>query len=146
MNAYADTSFLLSLVGQDQNSASAKAWMALATSAPEIPFTLFGTLEFNNAARALVFQGRLDPAGLGRMQARVAQCLKAGILRRTPLPVYRHYEEGELLSAALTVQHGVRTLDLLHVAAARVLGARNLLTFDTRQRQFAARCGLRVLP
>ncbi len=146
MNAYADTSFLLSFVGQDQNTLAAQAFMARMTSAPEIPFTFFGALEFNNAARSLVFQGKLNAAGLGRMQARVVQCLETKILHRFPLPVYRHYEEGELLSAALTARYGVRRLDLLHVAAARVLGARELLTFDQRQRQFALRCGLQVLP
>lgn len=80
---------------------------------------VFGALEFNNAARSLVFQSKLDPTGLGRMQRRMLECLETSILRRTPLPVYQHYEEGEMLSASLTARFGVRTLDLLHVAAAR---------------------------
>ena len=146
MSAYADTSFLLSFVGQDRNTGAAQAYLAAVTMAPDIPLTLFGALEFNNAARALVFRGKLDAAGLRRMQARVVQCLASGILRRTPLAAYRHYEEGEMLSAALTARDGARTLDVLHVAAARVLGADEFLSFDLRQGQFAAKCGLRVLP
>jgi len=101
VNAYADTSFLLSFVGQDRNSLAAKQVLGATLTAPAIPLTFFGALEFNNAARSLVFQGKLDPTGLGRMQLRVVQCLEANILQRTPLPVYRHYEEGEMLSAAL---------------------------------------------
>jgi hypothetical protein len=146
VNAYADTSFLLSFVGQDRNSLAAKQFLGATLTAPAIPLTFFGALEFNNAARSLVFQGKLDPTGLGRMQLRVVQCLDANILQRTPLPVYRHYEEGEMLSAALTARFGVRTLDLLHVAAARVLRADTLLSFDVRQREFAQHAGLRVLP
>ena len=146
MNAYADTSFLLSFVGQDRNSLAAKQVLATALTAPAIPLTFLGALEFNNAARSLVFQSKLDPTGLGRMQRRMLECLETSILRRTPLPVYRHYEEGEMLSASLTARLGVRTLDLLHVAAARVLGADTLLSFDVRQREFARHCGLRVLP
>jgi predicted nucleic acid-binding protein len=146
VSAYADTSFLLSFFGQDQNSSAATSFMARATTVPEIPFTFFGALEFNNAARTLVFRGKLDAAGLGKMQARVVQCLATNILRRTLLPVGLHYEEAELLSAALVARYGVRTLDLLHVAAARVLGSRELLSFDVRQREFAVRCGLHVRP
>jgi len=146
VNAYADTSFLLSFVGQYRNSLAAKEILAAAFTAPAIPLTFFGALEFNNAARSLVFQGKLDPTGLGKMQLRVMQCLETNILKRTPLPVYRHYEEGEMLSAALTARFGVRTLDLLHVAAARVLRADTLLSFDLRQREFARHCGLRVQP
>lgn len=146
MNAYADTSFLLSFVGQDRNSLAAKKILASALTEPAISLTFFGALEFNNAARSLVFQGKLDPTGLGRMQLRIVQCLETNILRRAPLPVYRHYEEGEMLSAALTARFGVRTLDLLHVAAARVLRADTLLSFDMRQREFTRHCGLRVQP
>jgi len=146
VKAYADTSFLLSFVGQDRNSPVAKQILASSRVEPAIPLTFFGALEFNNAACSLVFQSKLDPKGLGRMQLRVVECLEINILRRTPLPVYRHYEEGEMLSAALTARHGVRTLDLLHVAAARVLRADTLLSFDVRQREFARHCGLRVLP
>jgi hypothetical protein len=40
----------------------------------------------------------------------------------------------------------VRTLDLLHIAAAQTLEARKFLSFDLRQREFAVRCGLHVLP
>jgi len=37
-------------------------------------------------------------------------------------------------------------MDILHVAAARTLGATELLTFDTRQRAVAQAEGLRVKP
>ena len=44
MSAYADTSFLLSFVGQDRNTGAAQAYLAAVTMAPDIPLTLFGAL------------------------------------------------------------------------------------------------------
>ena len=41
---------------------------------------------------------------------------------------------------------GVRALDLLHVGAARALGARVFLTFNVRQHALAKAVGLRVGP
>lgn len=45
-----------------------------------------------------------------------------------------------------TPKTGCRTLDILHVACALQLAPAAFLTFDDRQRQLAARAGLRVLP
>jgi hypothetical protein len=41
---------------------------------------------------------------------------------------------------------GCRTLDIIHVAAAIVIGAREFVTFDARQRAVAIQCGLAVKP
>jgi predicted nucleic acid-binding protein len=40
----------------------------------------------------------------------------------------------------------MRTLDLIHVAAALLLGANVRLSFDNRQRKVAAREGITALP
>ena len=41
---------------------------------------------------------------------------------------------------------GCRSLDILHVASAIVLGIRDFLTFDARQGDLARKARLRVLP
>ncbi len=146
MSVYADTSFLLSYFGHDSKTPAAHAHAAGWTQSPRMAWTIFGALEFNNAARALIFLGKLDLKGLRAMQMRVQEDVSLSILVATPLPVYRHYQEAETLSATHTTRHGIRTLDVMHVAAARVLGAQTLLSFDLRQRQFATSCGLQVLP
>ena len=146
MSAYADTSFLLSYFGQDVNTPVAHGYAGGWTEPPRIAWTLFGELEFNNAARALIFAGKLDQKRLRAMRLRVREDLRGGVLAVRALPAYRHYEMAEIISLAHTARLGARTLDLLHVAAARVLGARELLSFDGRQRQLATKCGLRVLP
>ncbi|MBI4625293.1 MAG: PIN domain-containing protein [Verrucomicrobia bacterium] len=76
----------------------------------------------------------------------VRGAISAGDLVATPLPAYRWWLEAESLSKAHTVQLNVRTLDLLHVAAARLLGAREFWTFDRRQRALAHAAGLKVGP
>ena len=53
--------------------------------------------------------------------------------------------EAERLSAGHTERVGTRSLDILHVASAVVLGMSQFLTFDTRQADLASSAGLRVL-
>ena len=48
------------------------------------------------------------------------------------------------LSAAHTLTRGCRSLDILHVAAAVHLGAKEFLTFDDNQRKLAEAEGLKV--
>jgi len=52
----------------------------------------------------------------------------------------------ERLSARHTGAHGHRAFDVLHVATALHLGAREFLTFDTSQRKLAAAEKLKVKP
>src|SRR5436190_451689 len=52
--------------------------------------------------------------------------------------------EAERLSALHTETLGTRSLDVLHVAAALVLGLKELLTFDARQAALARATGLRA--
>lgn len=143
---YADSSFLLSLLGNDGNTPAAHAWAAGLKSPPLIPWTAFGAFEFNNAARGLVFRAAIDAGVLRKMQTRLRQQLANGMMGPAPLPVYLHYQEAERLSRLHTIRNGSRSLDVLHVAAARVLGARTFLTFDGRQAAFAALAGLSCGP
>jgi predicted nucleic acid-binding protein len=54
------------------------------------------------------------------------------------------------IAAQLSERHsaviGTRSLDVLHIAAAKTLGAVELLSFDTRQRTLAATLGLSTSP
>ena len=54
--------------------------------------------------------------------------------------------EAESLCDQFSVATGVRTLDLLHVASARILGRSDFLAFDKRQRALALSAGLSILP
>lgn len=73
------------------------------------------------------------------------QHLAAGIFRVEPL-VPEAWEKALDLARRHSAKLGTRTLDLLHVAAAIVLRAEVLYTFDDRQRKLAHAERLRILP
>jgi predicted nucleic acid-binding protein len=52
--------------------------------------------------------------------------------------------EAERLSAVHSEKLGTRSLDILHVASAMVLGSTSFLTFDRRQAALARVSGLKV--
>lgn len=70
---------------------------------------------------------------------------QGGIIR-VPLDWPAVWRKCRELSEHHAVATGCRTLDALHVAAAIVLGARDFVSFDQRQRKLAGRAGLRILP
>jgi predicted nucleic acid-binding protein len=111
-----------------------------------LPWTPWNAVEFNNSTRALCSRGLLAPASLRALPAQLKQAFAADDLRAKPLPSYLWWHESELVSRAHTTKFGVRTLDVLHVAAARVLGADAFISFDSRQRDLAKAAGLKVLP
>jgi predicted nucleic acid-binding protein len=53
-------------------------------------------------------------------------------------------KEAARLSERHTIRAGVRSFDILHVATALILGARELLTFDAKQRMLAEAEGLTI--
>jgi predicted nucleic acid-binding protein len=142
MSAYADTGFLCSLYAPDANSAKANAKMR-----PEsVPlwFTWIHQVELRNAMRLRVFRKeitmRQKDASLNLVLADVAQ----GILAASAPDHGRLVLEAERLSASYSERLGTRSLDILHVAAALVLGERTFLTFDRRQASLARAVGLHV--
>jgi hypothetical protein len=72
--------------------------------------------------------------------------LKHGILQLIPCDLAAVAAEAAQLSELHTIAEGHRSFDILHVAAARVLKAATLLTFDVSQRKLAATVRLAVGP
>ena len=146
MSVYADTSFVISWFIPDANHTAAIARIQSVRGAARLPWTPWNALEFNNAARALCGRGVLPPTTLQVLTGQIRSAVSADDLVPARLPAYRWWQEAERLSKAHTRQLNVRTLDLLHVAAARTLGVREFWTFDTRQGELARAAGLRVGP
>lgn len=141
MNAYADTSFLISWHTADTRF---PAVSALLQTDDTVVWTPWQQVEFNNAMRLLVFRKLATPQDLSIVMGSVQAAVAAGDLVAAALPAYSLWEEADRLSRAYTPSLGVRTLDLLHVAAARVLRSRRFLTFDQRQHDLAKAAGLTV--
>jgi hypothetical protein len=65
---------------------------------------------------------------------------------RRPTPSQRLYPEAIRLVDHFSEGIACKSLDVLHVAAARVMRAEVFLTFDSRQMTLAASAGLNVQP
>jgi predicted nucleic acid-binding protein len=141
LTAYLDTSFLVSLYTPDTNSASALA--AIKAAASPFPLTSFCQVELVNAVELRVFRQEITAANAKQVLAALTSDLVSGFLRATPTPA-TVYDEALRLSRRHTAALGNRTLDILHVAAAVVLGLPTLYTFDHRQAQLARAAGLKT--
>ncbi len=142
MIAYADTGFLISLYGEDDNSAAATG---LLKSRPVFILTPLTEAEFMNAVELRVFRKQW----MGR-QARAAredfmQDQGAGVFQIEPLGS-EIWKAALILSRRYTATFGIRTLDLLHVASVTVLKPEAFYSFDERQRKLAKAERLPLLP
>jgi hypothetical protein len=144
VSIYADTSILFSLYAPDVNSPRADAWRQ-ANPVP-IGFTGFHRIELRNALSLAVFQQRLTTAEALAAWQEVQQDLASGLLVAKPDLWGKLVREAESLTEHHTPVLGTRSLDILHVAAALVLGATEFCTFDTRQAKLAKAAGLLVQP
>ena len=144
MVVYADTSFLFSLYAQDANTARAAELATTLNGA--LIVTPLQSFELRNALRLSVFRGDIAEVDCRRLLDMIETDTKTGVLVETPVSWAEVYAEAEALSAAHTGKAGTRALDVLHVATAAALGAKHFYTFDTRQKAFAVKTGMKVKP
>jgi predicted nucleic acid-binding protein len=140
LKTYADTSFLFSLYATDANSAKTDAWRQ--ANPDPLPFTAFHRLELRNGLSLALFQKRLTPQEVQAAWQEVESDCAAGLLAGRGGLWHRVMEEAEALSLNQTPVVGCRTLDVLHVAAAKLMGITEFCTFDARQSIMASRVGL----
>ena len=144
MVAFADTGFIVSLYLLESTSAPARA--AIQTVPAGLPLTPLILLEMRNAFNRSVQQQRITLAQRDALWQDVEADIASGFLVPTPVASDELHKKARQLSDRHTPALGTRTLDLLHVAAALLLGAREFFSFDDRQRKAAAHEGLRVKP
>ena len=140
MKTYADTSYLFSLYATDANSIRADAWRQ-ANPAP-LPFTALHRLELRNALSLALFQQRLNLAEIQAAWQEVENDCAAGLLVGRGGLWHRVLVDAETYALNHTPVVGCRTLDVLHVATAQLIGTPEFCTFDTRQLSLASRVGL----
>ena len=139
---YADTSFLFSLVLHDANTAAAVAH--LRRHAAGLGLTSWQRYELRNAVRLAVWRRNCDASAAKRALEKITADLEVGNLIETPLVWPDVLMIADELSEKHTATLGVRSLDLLHVAAAVSLGAKTFITCDTRQLALARAADLRA--
>lgn len=142
MNPYPDTGFLCSLYSNDANSRQAIAEMQRIIL--PLSFTWLHHLEFRNAMRLRVFRREITPkqrdASLNLMRADLA----GGVFQAISPALDAVTIEAEKLSAMHVEKLGARSLDILHVAMAIIVGTDVFITSDKRQASLAKAAGLKV--
>jgi predicted nucleic acid-binding protein len=139
---YADTGFLISLYGEDDDSVAATA---LLKSMPVFILTPLGEAEFINAVELRVFRKQWTRRDARAVREDFLHDQAAGVFKAEPLGA-DVWQAALVLSRRHTAELGVRALDLLHVATVAVLKPEAFFTFDKRQRRLAKAEGLRILP
>jgi uncharacterized protein len=142
VKTYADTSVLFSLYATDAHSSRVDAWRQ---RRPEpLPFTALHRLELRNAFSLAIFQQRFTPQEAQAAWQEVENDLVAGHLVPRGGLWHRVLREAEVLAQRDSPTVGSRTLDILHVAAAMLLGVPEFCSLDARQTTSAGRAGLRT--
>lgn len=144
MVAFADTGFIASLYLKETTSAPAR--VAIHATPVILPLTPLAMLELRNAFNRSVQRRRITAAQRDALWQDVEADIASGFLVPTPLPSDELHKKARELSDRHTPALGTRSLDLLHIAAALLLGAKQFFSFDDRQRKAAAAEGLKVKP
>jgi predicted nucleic acid-binding protein len=147
---FADTSLLCALYRQQDNSPDADRLMR--QKAEPVHVSSFVLFEFRQSTRLQAFRFSKDRAqGFSKQEARrmldtLQANITAGWIVVSPVEWQDVHSIAEKLSAQRTMTGGHRTLDVLHVATALHLKAREFLTFDGNQAELAKAVGLKVRP
>ena len=147
---YADPSFLFSFYALDANTVSASRTYSSDQRRPLI-FTPWQRFELRNTVRLAVYRmrkaGQLIPFQRGIIFQTIEQDLTNGILRHFDLEWRDVFRVAEQLSDAYTETTGPGSVDIWHIACAKMLGADSFWTFDGNQRDAAKATGaFRTVP
>ncbi len=150
MIALPDTSFLCALYRQQYNSVLAAEYFKASPEALHVSSLLL--YEFRQSLRFHVWLHTQDknkgnpPAAAGQALADLQTDLDSGTTVVVTADWPDVHRLAETLSARYTIAKGHCSMDILHVATALHLGAREFLTFDANQRKLAAAVKLKVKP
>jgi len=150
MIAFPDTSFLCAFYRRQDNSPAAAAYFKAMPEALHVSGLLL--YEFRQSVRFQVWLHARDKAkgypqaDCDRALADLQTDLDTGAVVVVTADWPDVHRLAETISKRHTIGGGHRSLDILRVATALHLGAREFLTFDTNQRKLAAAEKLKVKP
>ena len=150
MIAFPDTSFLCAFYRRQDNSPQAAAYFKAMPEALHVSGLLL--YEFRQSVRFQVWLHARDKAK-GYPQAdcdRALADLQTDLDTGAVVVVTADWPDVHRLAETISKRHtragGHRSLDILHVATALHLGAREFLTFDANQRKLAAAEKMKAKP
>ena len=144
MDVYFDSAIIVKLYVQEATSRDAVRLVG-AYAAP-YGLTQWQELEVKNAIRLKAFRVEITAAEMNQSIAAFEQDIATGRWQRPVYTAATIEQKAEELSAGHSATIGCRTLDIIHVAAALVLEAKEFVTFDMRQAELAKQAGLKVKP
>lgn len=140
---YYDTGVILKLYTEEPESPSVRRFVVRRKE--PLLFHTFHRAESTSAFQLKVFRSECTPVQASQALADMEDDLAQGVLQLTPIDwdtVWPHTCE---LIRLYSAQTGCRTLDALHVACARFLSIREMVTTDSHQAALATLCGMRIL-
>jgi predicted nucleic acid-binding protein len=140
---YLDSSLLFSVHSADTNSSEAVRLLQ-ATSEP-LAVTQLCEVEVVNALSLRIFRGEITVKQTQDSISDLERNLRNGVFELRLFPE-NTFTRALTLAQILTPVIGVRSADLLHVAAALELGCKSLYSFDRKQRLAAQNAGLNINP
>ena len=144
MQAYPDTSFLFSLYLKDFHSERAAA--AFAAMKEPLHVTSLNHFELITAIQLSAFRKIITAKNTQAAIAAVNDDLATRALLLVPCDWAATHGRALQIAMRHTGKEGYRSFDILHVATALELGAKEFLTFDAQQAGLAKTVGLKVKP
>ena len=142
MSLYYDSGVLVKLYVREEFSDIVTRFLAM--RGEPVTVNTLHELETRNALRLKRFRDEIDDRQLAASMSMLEADLASDRLIRSRVDWPAVCAEAERLSAAMTASIGVRTIDLLHVAAAHHQAASGLVSLDRRQCATARASGLEV--
>ena len=137
-----DTSFLYSLYGGDAHTPRAITFLRHIKNSVSV--SELNRFELANALRLAFFRKLLSMTQRDLFLEQFERDVLRGLLAVQITNLADVLAEAGRISEARTPAGGHRGFDILHVAAAKIIGATNFLTFDQNQRKLARSVGLKV--
>lgn len=110
-----------------------------------VPVSKLIELEMETALHAMAFRKHITTAQLATAKNLLAELTKEGKFLPAGLSLDEIAAESLRLSPSITLKTGCRTLDLMHIASARLLGCKEFVSSDQRQLKAAKIAGLKPI-
>ncbi len=143
MKVYFDTSTLVKLYYPEPQSVEVASW--LSQKKQPVLLSALQELELKNALCLKVFWGHLEKDECQKIIQSIDDDIDNGALIKLALNWNELFSSTFELSAHYSQKHGLRSLDILHVASALQVSATHFLTFDERQAKLAKKAGLKIV-
>ena len=142
MNAYLDSSALVKLYYPEEHSEELQAWVF--HHSPRLPVTSLHSLELHSAMAQKEFRGEITPESRAQWEIHFERDQVGGVLSRLVPDWPRVFDDAVRITRELTCRVGTRSLDVLHIAVARLSPIDLFVTNDAKQGHAARAAGLPV--